>query len=528
VRWKELVTKNVPNFIDLATLEETKSMLPFYPVLNLENIIRLPTGYFQMDGKVYGYLADVLIAMKYVVTSSFSDFQFKGSSKYQGVSETLVFELLDHDGNVVTQCSENTPTFDTIKSVCDHDGSKKYANSLPCRFETKTPLIPIAALFAAAGIEMNEPNQRWLDACIKDFSSITLGSWHEGGQEGLEKANQWLAFNKTYFPSMAALKHSFRENNFEYLCRYAKYPRFGTTFLVALNYNNEKKGGTEDISVQATVTARPSYYHTHDLAPGQQTFNYGRTQFGTPWYTQTNRRGISIVVQHDGNICSFSFQALLLTLTSALGLIAIAGVVTDLIMVHIDPNLLKVKYAHVNWDGHHVRDNAKPSESQKHLRLQKGKHRRKHGGPDSTSLKDTDIHVVALSNNCTPSIKMPATCKGDRNLGSHRLRRSRAAHQSHHGRSKRVSRRRAFSSSGPQGGELEMEKLSHNKSPGQAKMLRSKSSAKKATGHSRRHRSLSPRRTTSMAGLVARSLSPCRRNSQVTGAVVKHVGPANK
>jgi len=451
---------------------------------------------------------------------------------------------LSLDGNLVNRCSENTAEFDAVESICDHDSTLDYTNNKPCRFEMRTPLLPVEALFAAAGIDMNEPHESWLEACTEDIGSRLMGRWGNDGQRGLEKANRWLTGNKTFAPSFRVLNEHLKRVNFDYLCRFAKYPRFGTTLVVGINYNNVKTGGTNDIFVAATVNARPSYYHVHDLQPGEPAYQFftltSGDRLGQTFESHTTRHGISILVQHDGEICRFSFQALLLTLTSALGLIAIAGVVTDLLMVHIDPKLLKIKYAHIDLDGHYVRNNTGLSESHKHHCLHKNKHHGKPQTAESASPKHMDMQMVAGSHSRTQSIEDPKTCIGDRKLGSHGSRKKKAAHHEHRGRPRRQkkpahhehrgrprrqSRHRACASSGLQGGEPQKARYLH-KAPDE-QVLRSKISARDATGHSHRHCSLSPCRKKSNGAFVDPMLSPRKMNAEAALAALKDASPSD-
>jgi len=320
-----------------------------------------------IDNQIYGYADSLLVGLEYMVTSLYSDSRLKGANLYQGDSSSLTFELLDQDDNIVELCSRGTTEYVLPKDVCASNASSvEFASaSLPCRFKHTRPTISLAALMKAAGVDINKENQKWFDSCAELyrndlFSPKSVEDWRD--VSNYLYGDPALGNPLVDIDSLDHMKAFVNSSHVRHVCAMQAIPRFGTGLVLTLEYDNRNGDEMGDIYVKGRVEALPLPF----IPIGRPRSHFAVSRNGL-WRGGSQvadfEGGISISVVHDGLVCKFSFQAILLTFTSGLGLLALAAVITDIAMGQMDPRLSSLKSMKVNGSGHRLHRNMTPAAS---------------------------------------------------------------------------------------------------------------------------------------------------------------------
>jgi len=343
--------------VDLLIAESLSQVIAvgvFEGIMDSDNVTRSnPNGHFAVTGDIAGYMEEQFVVIDYTMTSLYSEYGLTGSNKYQGVSSELEFTLVDHDGNIMRGCSVNTPTYTIDTAECSTDGSVAFEYSHECRFKGLQPVIPMKTLFAAAKLEMNEYNEKWETNCMNNYANKHIGKAYLNlpGDEGVERLNTWF-FGEQLYPDFASLINFGENNNLDYICKFAGYPRFGTRLLLSLSYDNKVAVGSGDAVITAKVHAGPFF----DPIPGSQSSDNGKVSTSNgrniSWTTHTARHGILVQVHHDGTICDFSVQALLAALAATLGLFTVATLLTEYVLRFMSPETYETKKLIVKLTSH--------------------------------------------------------------------------------------------------------------------------------------------------------------------------------
>ena len=105
------------------------------------------------------------------------------------------------------------------------------------------------------------------------------------------------------------------------------YRHAGIVLLLGIDYSNEYSSSISNVEYTYSVTRVPKIE-----------YKVTTTQFiNTTQRLVFDRHGVKIFFIFSGEICRFDFQTLLINAVSAIGLLSVATVITDLLMVYVLP-----------------------------------------------------------------------------------------------------------------------------------------------------------------------------------------------
>jgi len=113
------------------------------------------------------------------------------------------------------------------------------------------------------------------------------------------------------------------------------FRRRGLTLVVAISYDNRPK---HFLGLQVTPWHIPQTYYTYRVhAREAEDFHLETTNDDPSKDTRIYRSyfGVRVIVAQNGNLAVFTVVGFLMTLTTSLGLLAIANILTDLFMLYL-------------------------------------------------------------------------------------------------------------------------------------------------------------------------------------------------
>eukprot|EP00854_Cymbomonas_tetramitiformis_P017195 gene17195-20455_t len=358
------------------------------------NMFTIPMVYiFQdTDGYELQYVRDLdqaLAQLKMSVKSS--AYQTSHTSKYGGQAEDLHIQLLDSDGNVVEACGRKDSftgygsnswdilTMCTDQTIEQSDCVSDFGSDL---------VLSLGALLEAADIDADESfgehalrtgNSQLYSQCINRVQYhgvmgwITADTWEtikllsslDSAQRNPEPypRNSSLFFLGLRYEDIAELSYDDLVVLLSDYCESASLRSFGGALDVSMTHDNMQ--GSRGTWSGLAGPYFPDKIHTDARVSVQLSQRVGQRYYktssdtGRSYYTND----MVVTVGHYGEICQFDMSVLLTTLTSALGLLAFARVITDAIMVYALPlrNLYRKEKYHVTVDYSEVRDSVAAS-----------------------------------------------------------------------------------------------------------------------------------------------------------------------
>ncbi|KAK3257274.1 hypothetical protein CYMTET_33633 [Cymbomonas tetramitiformis] len=315
--------------------------------------------------------------------------QYEKEDKYGGPATKIEADLRYAKNNSVVLACGNQNSFYGFGSK-DWDIRQSCQDSWdsavgPCNSDYGSDLVlPLQALLVAADIMLDEPlgdrtertgDDDMYQQCVERVTHFGVFGWVKDDEawEHLKTLQSMHNDSNVTYPSSASLffvglvyddiadlTYSEIMVLLRSFCASTTVREFGVKLLVSMTHDNMQgsRGGNFINAMGGPYF--PSRIHTDIKVSAQLSMLQGPRSYlmdeilGTPYYSQD----LEVLVGHYGEICKFDFSQLLVTLTSALGLLVVARTITDGIMTKALPlrKLYDQEKYHRTVDYSEVRD----------------------------------------------------------------------------------------------------------------------------------------------------------------------------
>jgi hypothetical protein len=248
-------------------------------------------------------------------------------------AQSSSFTLVNTDGEVVEKCSKakqykQYSVFDTC------GGSSPFIE--PCIFnaqEDEHIVMPMAALYDAAGLDLNKlldstseevSIQSNLELCITSIIGGVISPTFKLAQIaglGDPPANTFQSFDEMRQAAMAT-------------CEHRSLRMYGAKLMATLEFDNMR--GSRGSWSSTFAPSRPTVIMSVRSANARGPLAVTETESSGTVTTKTTY-GAYITFTAAGELCKSDFSVLLMTLTTALGLLATSTVMTEFVMLTVLP-----------------------------------------------------------------------------------------------------------------------------------------------------------------------------------------------